>query len=109
MAGEAQTAVMQPGEDIKPRMTKEDAAVLLKEVFGLEGGTITELDGYDDLNYHCLSPKMNKNPNIKEIWRHGYVLKVMNSLDSKNVPLTEAQIEIILFLSKFSLIFWREI
>ena len=34
------------------------------------------------------------------LWPHGYVLKVMNSLDSQNLPLVEAQTETSLYLGK---------
>lgn len=100
MAEDGERRMMEPGEDIKPQMTKEDAEVLLKNIYGLQGCVIQELDGYDDLNYLCSSPSKNENPNIESIWPHGYVLKVMNCLDSENLTLAEAQIEVMLFLSK---------
>jgi len=34
------------------------------------------------------------------LWPHGYVLKVMNSLDSQKLPLVEAQTETMLYLGK---------
>jgi hypothetical protein len=38
--------------------------------------------------------------NTSCLWPHGYVLKVMNSLDSQNLPLVEAQTETALHLGK---------
>jgi hypothetical protein len=34
------------------------------------------------------------------LWPHGYVLKVMNSLDSQKLSLLEAQTETVLYLGK---------
>lgn len=40
------------------------------------------------------------NPYLQK-WPHGYVLKVMNSHDSKNTDLVEAQNLLILYVGKF--------
>jgi hypothetical protein len=38
--------------------------------------------------------------NESHLWAHGFVLKVINSLDSQKLPLIEAQTEIALYLGK---------
>lgn len=41
-----------------------------------------------------------KNPIIPNIWSHGYVLKVVNTLDSKKANVIDAQTQLLLFLSQ---------
>lgn len=40
------------------------------------------------------------NENESHLWPHGYVLKVMNSIDSQKLSLVEAQTELALYLGK---------
>jgi len=39
---------------------------------------------------------------MSNLWPHGYVLKVINSLDSQNLPMFEAQTETVLYLGKIN-------
>lgn len=86
--------MLHPEEDIRPHLSRQTAMALVHRLYGLKDITIDELDGYDDKNYHvkvCGDKKSH-------LWPHGYVLKVMNSLDSQNLPLVEAQTEAALYL-----------
>jgi hypothetical protein len=38
--------------------------------------------------------------NGSHLWAHGFVLKVINSIDSQKLPFIEAQTEIALYLGK---------
>ncbi|MBQ5153909.1 hypothetical protein EGM85_11695, partial [Macrococcus caseolyticus] len=58
----------------------------------------TELNGYDDKNYKIVEDPNVKNPLITSHSEHGYVLKIMNSIDSQDVGVVEAQNEIMNFL-----------
>ena len=44
---------------------------------------IKEMVSYDDKNYHCTVATEHTNPYISELWPAGYILKVLNSMDSK--------------------------
>ncbi|GFG31655.1 hypothetical protein Cfor_10462 [Coptotermes formosanus] len=87
--------MLHPGEDIRPHLSRQTAKALVHRLYGLKDVTIEELDGYDDKNYHV---KICGDKNTSCLWPHGYVLKVMNSLDSQNLPLVEAQTETALHL-----------
>lgn len=89
----------QAENDIKINISNEEVEKIIEKYYGLKGGHMTQLLGYDDLNFKY-SPKDNKNPFIKLMWPHGYVVKIMNSSDSKLKNLCEAQNNIMVFLSK---------
>lgn len=93
-------------EIIKPQLVKEDVADILRIVYDFEGGTLEQMNGYDDFNYY-IKPNSNRNPHVKSISPHGYILKVINSKDSHNIPVQEAQTAFMIFLSKF--IFMRQV
>ncbi|XP_021917211.1 hydroxylysine kinase isoform X1 [Zootermopsis nevadensis] len=87
--------MLEPGQKIRPRLSRQEAVTMVRRLYGLEDVTIEELNGYDDKNYHVQICAGSKKP---QIWPHGYVLKVTNSLDSEKLPLVEGQIEIALYL-----------
>ncbi|PSN38857.1 hypothetical protein C0J52_21401 [Blattella germanica] len=80
-----------------PDLTKETVAGLLKKLYGFTDVTISPLNGYYDKNYRV---QVNKSYNEKELWPHGYVLKVINSLDSKNINYIDAQTKLTLYLGE---------
>ena len=93
--------LLSPGQIIKPMMTKESASEILEKVYGLKASKITELNSYDDKNYHVLCNENEyNNPYITEISNDGYVLKIINSLDSVKTNVMEAQTELMLFLNE---------
>lgn len=92
--------VLKPGQQIKPKIDEKAAIALVEELYGFHVKKINELNAYDDKNYHVLCDSENTNPHVSEIVEHGYVLKVLNSLDSRNVSFVEGQNEMMLFLNQ---------
>ncbi|XP_023711328.1 hydroxylysine kinase isoform X3 [Cryptotermes secundus] len=87
--------MLHPGQSIRPHLSQQMAMRLVQRLYGLKDIAIVELNGYDDKNYHV---KICGDRNESRLWAHGFVLKVMNSLDSQKLPLIEAQTEIALYL-----------
>ncbi|KAK2176613.1 hypothetical protein NP493_652g03063 [Ridgeia piscesae] len=82
-AGDTSAATMlQPGQTIRPQLSQQTAIVLIESLFGLHVKTIKELNSYDDRNYFISVDNNYDNPHIADLWSHGYVFKVMNSMDS---------------------------
>lgn len=92
---------LEPGKVIRPIITHDDVKALSERLYGISVLELTELNGYDDKNYKIIEDPNVKNPLITNHSEYGYVLKVMNSLDTQNVSLVEAQNEIMNFLSEF--------
>jgi hypothetical protein len=44
--------MLQPGESIRPHLSRQAAITLVQRLYGLRDITIDELNGYDDKNYH---------------------------------------------------------
>lgn len=85
----------------RPKIDLKQAKKIVKDIYGLIVINITELNGYDDLNFHVLvEENVNDNQSIKQILTDGYVLKIINALDSKDREEYEAQSELLQFLSK---------
>ena len=79
-----QSVSLQPGQSIRPILSKEYARKIVTSVFGLNVLTIKEYNSYDDRNFHVIvDDKLWDNPYIKHIRPEGYMLKVLNSMDSK--------------------------
>lgn len=89
--------LMQPGDDIKPNASKETACQLVEHLYGLQVTAVTELNAYDDKNFHIIANN-SSNPFITNVSPDGYVLKILNSIDSSNLPFIEGQNEILLYL-----------
>ena len=82
-AGDTSAATMlQPGQTIRPQLSQQTAIGLIESLFGLHVKTIKELNSYDDRNYFISVDSNYDNPHIADLWPHGYVFKVMNSMDS---------------------------
>lgn len=85
----------------RPKIDLKQAKKIVKDIYGLIVINITELNGYDDLNFHVLvEENVNDNESIKQILTDGYVLKIINALDSKDREEYEAQSELLQFLNK---------
>ncbi|XP_011496885.1 PREDICTED: hydroxylysine kinase [Ceratosolen solmsi marchali] len=91
---------------IKPNVNEEYAKYLVEQRYGLKVKSISKLNAYDDRNYHVLCENRfhSSNPYIAMIAKDGYVLKIINSLDSRNTDFIEAQNELLLFLDKMGFI-----
>lgn len=90
--------MLQPGQVIRPVVGETTAAKLVLKLFGLTVSSIKELNSYDDRNFLIQVEGVCQNPHIKELCPGGYILKITNSLDSKNSKIMEAQVEMMLFL-----------
>lgn len=89
-----------PGQLIRPPTNKQIASDLLEQHYGLKALNVTELNAYDDRNYHVICQDSHRNPHINAISTHGYVLKIVNSLDSQKGPVIEAQTEMLIYLNQ---------
>ena len=106
---------LQPGEIIKPSITKvtlhcsvdvkikshlyqEEAGSLLTSLYGLTPASVTEFNSYDDRNFYFSVQETGDN-----IWSPGYILKVTNSRDSRNLVFSEAQNQMILHMARHGL------
>ena len=90
---------LEPGKVIRPIIDHEGVKLLVERLYGISVLELTELNGYDDKNYKIIEDPNVKNPLITNHCPHGYVLKIMNSMDSENVTVVEAQNEIMNFLA----------
>lgn len=98
--------ILQRGEVIKPIVTEDSVRALAERLYGISCLELKELNSYDDKNYHITEDKNMKNPIIPVHCPFGYVLKIINSLDSQKLSFIEAQTEALIFLSKSFLIFF---
>ncbi|KAG0724731.1 Hydroxylysine kinase [Chionoecetes opilio] len=89
---------LQPGLVIRPKVSEEEAATLVRKIFGLTVSSIKELNSYIDRNFYIEVEEGSKNPHIKELCPDGYVLKIINHLDSKKSEMIAAQVEMMCFL-----------
>ncbi|XP_067001179.1 hydroxylysine kinase [Anabrus simplex] len=87
--------VLQPGLQIRPEVTHEQVTKLIDALYSLKDVHIVEILAYDDKNYHI---QMTERDKSRDKWQHGYVFKIMNSLDSKKLDFVEAQNGTMLFL-----------
>uniref|UniRef100_K1QTZ2 Hydroxylysine kinase n=1 Tax=Magallana gigas TaxID=29159 RepID=K1QTZ2_MAGGI len=72
------------GETIKPVVPMKHIPHLIKSLYGLTVESCKELDSYDDKNYHVVVTGQSENPYIKHPEENGYVLKILNKMQSKN-------------------------
>lgn len=89
-----------PGQRIRPPVSEEIAVALLERLYGMRATSVRELDAYDDRNYHVLCEEAHENPHVAVPEKAGYVLKVINSLDSRKTGVIEAQNELMIFLDQ---------
>ncbi|XP_030556679.1 hydroxylysine kinase [Drosophila novamexicana] len=92
--------VLQPGSDIKPKMQPEHVEPLVRRLYGITISELKELNAYDDRNYLIQEDCNVKNPLIVSHSVHGYVLKILNALDSKKEEFVDAQNQLLLYLVK---------
>jgi len=89
-----------PGQHIRPPVTEETAVALLERLYGMRATSVRELNAYDDRNYHVMCDGMIANSHVISPEKTGYVLKVINSLDSRKIDVIEAQTELMIFLNQ---------
>ncbi|XP_063834248.1 hydroxylysine kinase [Ostrinia nubilalis] len=93
------TSLLEPGKEIRPVIDHDGVKLLVERLYGISALELVEMDGYDDKNYKIVEDLNVKNPLITNHSPHGYVLKIMNSMDSQKVDVVEAQNEIMNFLA----------
>lgn len=98
------TSTLEPGIVIRPIIDQEGVKLLAERLYGISVLEMEELNGFDDKNYKITEDPNVKNPLITNPSENGYVLKIMNTIDSENVGLVEAQNEIMNFLATRSII-----
>jgi len=92
--------MLKPGQQIKPEVTTEDVHHLVHKFYNLEVVSVKELNSYDDRNFFITVKDDSVLPNPSDRCQHGYLLKILNSLDSKAGALIEAQNQMMLFLNQ---------
>lgn len=75
---------LQPGRLIRPMISVQVAHQLVQNLYGLRADSVKEMNSYDDRNFFVTVEQDYKhnNPFIEEISSQGYVLKILNSMDS---------------------------
>lgn len=91
--------LLKPGAKIRPDITEDDVQNLAQRLYGITIDHKSELAAYDDRNYFITADGRYKNPIITQGCPHGYVLKVLNALDSKKLPFIDAQTKLLRFVS----------
>ncbi|KAK3095004.1 hypothetical protein FSP39_009043 [Pinctada imbricata] len=97
---EAEVKTQELGEIIKPIVPDGTIKDLVWRQYGLRVKHWVELNSYDDKNYHVIAEDQSDNPYITEVSSNGYVLKVLNSLESKRPVVIDAQHSLMEHLSK---------
>ncbi|XP_059352974.1 hydroxylysine kinase-like [Daphnia carinata] len=90
--------LLKPGQQIKPYVPNEVVHQLARNLYNLEVVSIKELNSYDDKNFHITVKDNSHLPDVKDACPLGYIMKVLNSLDSKASNLIDAQNEMMLYL-----------
>lgn len=93
---EESKAVLNPGEKVQPDVSKDEAGRLLERLYGMSAINVEELSSYDDKNFH-IYVDTSTDVNLSE---NGYVLKILNSLDSKFPEAIDAQNRLILHVAE---------
>ena len=91
--------VLTPGQQIRPPGSKQIASDLLEKLYGLKTISVTELNAYDDRNYRVICQELKGNP-AAATGEYDYVLKIINSLDSRKGGVIDAQNEMLMFLNQ---------
>ena len=81
----AGAGILQPGQVIKPQTNDDTARHLVEKLYGLKVKSVKELDSYDDRNYMVTVEQEHNNPYIEKVDPNGYILKILNSMDSPKI------------------------
>ncbi|XP_060063945.1 hydroxylysine kinase-like [Ylistrum balloti] len=99
-ATKPEVLMQEKGEIIKPVIPEGAVEDLVRKVYGLDVKSCKELNSYDDRNYHVTVHDSSNNTHIPEVWKDGYILKILNSMDSKRPVIVEAQNSLLSHLRK---------
>lgn len=95
----SEDALLKPGSKIRPEINEEDVQNLAQRLYGITIAHKSELRAYDDRNFFLTADPRYKNPIITQSCPHGYILKVLNALDSKKLAFIDAQTKLLKFVS----------
>lgn len=85
---------------VRPVLDKCEVSTLVGRLYGLTCTHIIELNGYDDKNFQIQVSTDVKNKYITEIYEPGYVLKVMNNIESKKLGFVEGCNAMMIYLAQ---------
>ncbi|KAJ1526079.1 hypothetical protein ONE63_009244 [Megalurothrips usitatus] len=69
----------------------DGALALAARLYGLTGGSATEMVGYDDKNFRLQPDEVVGNEHVDGLAPHGYTLKVINNVDSEYPDVIDGQ------------------
>ena len=72
-----------PGPSTRPDLSEEQAQHIVERLYGVQVTSISELNSYYDRNFHIVINDKHANPYLGTVNPHGYVFKILNSLDSQ--------------------------
>ncbi|XP_067871409.1 hydroxylysine kinase [Heterodontus francisci] len=81
---------------IKPSLSEAQAVELVGRLYGLKVSSVRPMPSYDDQNFHIMVSESQGTEDHSK----SYVLKVMNTVDSQNADLIEAQTRFMMFLNE---------
>lgn len=84
-------------EPMKPWLDCQRAAALIKECFGFTAASVTELESYDDRNFKV---QLCREDCEWERYPHGFVLKVVNWIESRQTEFIESTSRLLVELSE---------
>lgn len=79
----------------RPILDLETVEQLVRDYYGFRVVHVKELNGYDDKNFHVKVEKIDEDCCVE-----GYVLKIINVLDSENQDISDAQTSLLIHLGK---------
>lgn len=103
-----ESSILKPGTRIKPDVDADKAKNILQKIYGLKVLEICELNSYDDKNFLVYVDKNVKNSYLTYC-ADGYVLKILNSLDSKKVAFIEGQTALSIYLNNQKIVCPRQL
>ena len=89
--------ILSPGDVIRPSLSPGQAGELLTKLYGLTAKSVKEFNSYDDRNFYFTVAETAEEK--ADIWPDGYILKVTNRQDSRNLLFSDAQNKMILHMS----------
>ncbi|XP_072349090.1 hydroxylysine kinase-like [Scyliorhinus torazame] len=81
---------------IKPLLNEAQVVELVERLYGLRVSSVQSMPSYVDQNFHVLASESQETGDHSK----SYVLKVMNSVDSQDTDLIEAQTRAMMFLNE---------
>lgn len=89
------TQSLHPGTSIRPILDLKTVEKLVEDYYDFRVVNVVELNGYDDKNFHVQVEKINE-----DYYVEGYVLKIINVVDSGNQDIFDAQTSLLIHLGK---------